>query len=103
VVARGEVWWHEHPTGGARPHLILTRNEAIPLLHQVIAIPTTRTIRGIPTEVALDETDGMPGPCVLALDNIGLIRHALCTSLITTLSAQKLRDVCEALRLAVAC
>jgi mRNA interferase MazF len=103
VVGRGEIWWHEHPIRGARPHLILSRNEAIPLLNQVIAIPTTRTIRGIPTEVALDEADGMPAACVLALDNIGLIRPALCTSLITTLSAQKLRDVCEALRLAVAC
>lgn len=70
MVARGEVWWYESPEAGRRPYLVLTRSEAIPVLRQVLAAPATRTIRGIPTEVGLDRSDGLPEPCVLALDNV---------------------------------
>src|SRR3990172_6698960 len=78
VVARGEIWWYEHPEAGRRPFLVLTRSEAVPVLTQILAVPATRTVRGIPTEVALDESDGMPGPCALSVDNVSLIRPALC-------------------------
>lgn len=103
MVARGEVWWYEHPDARRRPHLVLTRTEAVQVLEQVIAVPATQTIRRIPTEVPLDESDGMPVPCVLTLDNIALIRPTLCTERITTLGIAKLEAVCEALRVATAC
>ena len=103
MVARGEVWWYEDPRAGRRPFLILTRNEAIPVLNQVLAVPATRTIRGIPTEVELDSSDGMPAPCALALDNLTVIRVALCTQRITRLNAERMVAVCEALRHATAC
>ena len=103
MVARGEVWWFEHPTDGRRPYLVLTRTEAIEVLNQVLAVPVTRTVRGIPTEVALDEDDGMPGPCVLSLDNVTLIRPSLCTRRITTLGPARMRAVCDALAVAAAC
>jgi mRNA-degrading endonuclease toxin of MazEF toxin-antitoxin module len=103
VVARGEIWWHEDPNLGPRPHLILSRNVVIPLLNKVIAVPTTRRARGIPTEVALDEDDGMPQPCVLTLDNVSAIRVSLCTERITTLGPDRLHEVCEALRRATSC
>jgi mRNA interferase MazF len=103
VVARGEVWWYEHPRAGRRPFLILTRTEAVAVLNQVLAAPATTTVRGIPTEVGLDRGDGMPRPCVLSLDNVALIRPALCTERITALSPEKLSAVCDALRHATAC
>lgn len=103
MVARGEVWWYEHPESGRRPYLILTRSEAVPVLNQLLGVPATRTIRGIPTEVALDEADGMPSACVLTLDNISLIRKALCTGYITTLSPVRLAEICQALSAATAC
>ena len=103
MVARGEIWWYEHPEAGRRPFLILTRTEAVPVLNQVLAVPATTTVRGIPTEVPLDESDGMPTPCVLTLDNVSLIRPALCTRRIARLGAGKLQAVCEALRVATAC
>jgi mRNA-degrading endonuclease toxin of MazEF toxin-antitoxin module len=31
----------------------------IPVLNQVLAVPATRTIRRIPTEVELDSSDGI--------------------------------------------
>jgi mRNA interferase MazF len=103
VVARGEIWWYEHPRAGRRPFLILTRTEAVAVLNQVLAVPATTTVRHIPTEVALGRRDGMPKACVLSLDNLALIRPALCTKRITTLSADQLSAVCEALRHATAC
>lgn len=103
MVARGEVWWYEHPHAGRRPVLVLTRDEAIPVLNQVLAVPVTTTVRDIPTEVALGRDDGMPADCVLAVDNLTLVRPALCTDRITTLSPAKLRAVCDALGLATAC
>jgi len=70
------VWWYEDPRAGRRPFLILTRDEVISLLNQVLAVPATRTIRGIPTEVALGPDQGMPSECVLSLDNVTLVRPA---------------------------
>ena len=103
MVARGEVWWYERPNHGRRPYVILTRDEAIPVLNQVLAVPATTVVRGIPTEVWLDEDDGMPRPCVATADNTVLIRPALCTERITRLSPVKMAQVCEALRRATAC
>lgn len=103
MVARGEVWWYQDPRAGRRPFLILTRDEAIPVLNQVLAVPATRTVRGIPTEVLLGEADGMPADCALTLDNVTLVRVALCTDRITRLGPDHMQDVCEAMRIATAC
>ncbi len=100
---RGEVWWYEDPRAGRRPFLILTRDAAIPVLNQVLAVPATRTIRGIPTEVLLGPDDGVPADCVLTLDNLTVIRPALCTERITVLEPERLGEVCAALRVAVDC
>jgi mRNA interferase MazF len=102
-VRRGEVWWYEDPGAGRRPFLILTRDAAIPVLNQVLAVPATRTIRGIPTEVPLGPDDGMPDECVLTLDNVTVIRPALCTERLTVVGHERLAEVCAALGLAADC
>lgn len=100
---RGEVWWYEHPADGRRPFLVLTRSEAVPVLTQVLAVPATRTVRDIPTEVSLDEVDGMPSSCVLALDNVVSVRRSLLTEMITTLEPARMSEVCAALATATDC
>lgn len=100
---RGEVWWYEPPDAKARPHLILTRTEVVPLLNDLLAVPATRTKRGIPTEVALDRTDGMPVDCVLTADNLTLIDGSYLTRRITSLTGPRMRSVCEAVRIATGC
>lgn len=100
---RGEVWWYEDPRAGRRPFLILTRDAAISVLNQVLAVPATRTIRGIPTEVPLGPDDGMPAECVLTLDSLTVIRPALCTERITVLGPERLAEACAALSVAVDC
>lgn len=101
--ARGEVWWLEDPDIGRRPALVLTRDPAIPILTWLLVAPVTRTVRGIPTEVALDVEDGMPEPCAVTLDNVRPVRHSLLTTRITTLDPEHMQAVCHALRTAVAC
>lgn len=100
---RGEVWWHEPPDDEPRPFLILTRNEAIAGLEKLVAVPTTQTIRGIPSEVELGGEDGMPGDCVVSNDNITVVRKVLLTRQITTLSPQRMDEVCRALAYATGC
>lgn len=103
LVARGEIWWVEHPDAGRRPFLVLTRQAAVPLLNALLAVPATRTIRQIPTEVALGTDDGMPAECALSLDNMTLVPKELFRSRITRLSVDRLNEVCRALALASGC
>jgi mRNA interferase MazF len=102
-VNRGELWWLEHPEEGRRPVCLLTRHAAIPVLPSVMVAPATRTVRGIPSEVPLDEDDGMPEACALSLDNVTTVRKSLLTEHITRLSPAKLHDVCSALGVASGC
>jgi mRNA interferase MazF len=103
VVARSEVWWVDHPELGRRPYLVLTRQNSIPVLNRVLAVPATRTIRAIPTEVLLDTGDGMPAQCALTLDNLTSIPRELFRERITRLSVQRMSEVCRALSIAAGC
>ena len=44
-----------------------------------------------------------PAPSALTLDNLTVIRVALCTQRITRLNAERMRAVCEALGHATTC
>lgn len=93
----------EHPDWGRRPVLVLTRPAAIPVLKRVTIASISRTIRRIPTEVLLDEDDGMPTRCAVSLDNLGDASQAMLTEHLTTLNESRMREVCVALSAAVGC
>lgn len=103
MVARGEVWWSEAPDRGRRPVVVLTRDAVASRLTSVLVALVTRTIRSIPTEVELDESDGMPVPCVVNLDNVATQPVALLTERITRLGPDRMQRMCEALRHASGC
>jgi len=99
---RGEVWWADlGPLSGKRPVVLLSREEAYAVRTAVSVAPLTRMIRNIPVEVPLDEKDGLPKPCVVNLDSIVTIPRRLLVSRITSLSADKLRLIREAIRFAL--
>ncbi|HKX48271.1 MAG TPA: type II toxin-antitoxin system PemK/MazF family toxin [Gaiellaceae bacterium] len=100
---RGEMWWVEPPEIGRRPHLVLTRDSAIPVLASILVVPATRHVRGIPTEVALTTDDGMPDECALTLDNVTVVDKAFLLERICMLGPEKLDRVCRALSLATGC
>ena len=100
---RGEIWWVEHPDAGRRPACILTRQAAIEVLTSVLVAPATRTVRGIPTEVALSADDGMPADCALSFDNLTTVPKSLLTERIGALPESRRDELCRALRAATGC
>jgi mRNA interferase MazF len=89
--------------GGRRPVVVLTRDEALPRLRNVVVALVTRTVRGVATEVPLGPSDGMPVDCAVSLDNLRTVPQALLTESITRLDAVKLDAVCRALTAATGC
>ena len=100
---RGEVRWAVHPDWPRRPVLVLTRDEAIDRLNEVFVVLATTNIRGLPTEVELGEEDGMPRPCVLNADRVASLPRSYLGDLVTSLSPERLAEVCRALDLATGC
>ncbi len=100
---RGEVWWAELPGAGRRPFLVMTRDQAIGVLHSLLAAPVTRTVRGIATEVPLGDHDGMPEECVVSLDNLRVVPKGALTRRICALGPDRMAAACAALGDAVDC
>ncbi len=68
---RGDICWYTfRPPDKRRPVLILTRNEVMDHLNEIIVVPVTRTIRALTTEVVLSPDDGMPVVCALDFDHV---------------------------------
>jgi mRNA interferase MazF len=101
--AKGEIWWGEGPAGKPRPYLVLTRDEAIPVLKRIVAVPVTRSIRGIASEVPLGEAEGLPSPCVASMDNLVTIRKSMLVRRLGSVGAGRSHEVCEALCAATDC
>ena len=95
---RGEVWWASLPAPfGKRPALTLSRDRAYNIRTAVTVAPVTRSIRGIPVEVALGPEDGMPTACVVNLDDILTISKDRLIERITTLTQDKMKAVSRAI------
>jgi len=94
---QGEVWWAE-AEDKRRPVLVVTRDEAIPVLRWITVAPVTRTVRGIPTEVALGPEHGLPDPCAAAFDNVQPIRRTFLTERVGELAPGEREEICRALR-----
>jgi len=103
MVNRGDIFWFDFPDVGRRPVLVLTRDEAIPVLRKVTVAFVTRSIRGIPTEVRLDEDDGMPAECVVTLDNLRMVSPTQLIEPIASLRGKRMHEVCRALAIATGC
>jgi mRNA interferase MazF len=100
---QAEVWWGEAPDAKARPYLVVTRNEAIPVLRAVLVAPVSRTIRGIATEVPLGGEEGLPVDCIASMDNVLTFPKGMLTRRAGALSPSRLHELCSALRAAANC
>ena len=102
--ARGEVWWCELAEGGRRPVVVLSRDEAIPRLQRTLVGPCTTTIRGLPSEVLLEPgEDPVPRASVVNLDSVEGVSLGTLVERLGRLSDARMRQICEALEIAVAC
>lgn len=83
---------------GRRPVVLLSRDSAYGVRTAVTVAPVTRTIRDIPVEVPLDQSDGLPVHCVANLDDLTTVPKSCVQRRIATLSADKIRLIEHAIR-----
>lgn len=98
---RGEIRWYTFALPDKRrPVLILTRNEVIDSLNEIIVVPITRTIRGLATEVVLTPEDGMPVVSALNFDHVALAQRQRIGALLCSLPEERWTEVRRALLIA---
>jgi mRNA interferase MazF len=102
VVAQAEIWWAE-AADKRRPVLVVTRNEAIPVLTTILVAPVTRTVRHIPTEIPLGSQHGLAVDCAASFDNLQPIRRSVLTQRVGDLGLGGFAAICEALRALADC
>lgn len=73
------------------------------LLHSVICAPVTSTIRGLGTEVALDQDAGLVHPSVANFDNTFLLPRAMLVRRLGRASTATMDAACRALATAAGC
>ncbi len=99
---RGEIRWYTfNAPDKKRPVVILTRNSILKVLGEVTIAPITSTIRDIPTEVILDQKDGMKTVSAINLDHIQTVSKDKVGAYIAKLSEAKLKEVKSALLFAL--
>jgi len=103
-IARGDVRLYRFaPPDKARPVVVLTRDSALAYLSTATVAPVTPTIRGVPSEVRLDEEDGMKAPCAVNLHNAVTVSQGRLGKRVAHLSPPRMREVCAALRFSLGC
>jgi mRNA interferase MazF len=101
---RGELWWCEPLQIGRRPVVVLSRDVAIPRLGRALVAPCTTTIRGLSSEVLLEPgADPISQLSAVNLDSIESVSIAVLVDRIGRLSDERMRQICEALEVAVDC
>jgi mRNA interferase MazF len=103
-VRRGDVrLFRFPPPDKQRPVVVLTRSSALRFLNRATIAPITSTIREVPTEVVLDERDGMRTRCAVSLDNVMTVPQRGLGRRLGGLSPEHLVLVCRALDFALGC
>ena len=98
---RGEIRWYTFRLPDKRrPVLVLTRNDVIDRLNEIIVVPATRTIRGLTTEVVLTPDDGMPAACALNFDHVSLAQRNRIGAVLGSLPETRWSEVQRALLIA---
>ena len=103
-VKRGEVWMYEFKQPDKRrPVVVVARQDAIDLLPAVIVAPVTSTVRGLPSEVVLDETSGLKHRSAVMLDALQCVEQARLRRYVGEVPPATMRALCRALAVAVGC
>lgn len=103
-LSRGDIWRYRFKSPDkVRPVLVLSRHEVIPLLHTVMVAPITSTLRGAPSEVAVGIEHGLKHTSAVNLDHVQTVERSRLVGYVGRLGAERMRDVCRALAIAVGC
>ena len=103
-IARGDVRLYTFaPPDKKRPVVVLTRDSIIPYLSTVTVAPITSTVRGVASEVALHEGDGMKGQCAVNLHNTVTVPQERLGQRVGRLNSLRMEEICTALRYSLGC
>ena len=97
MVAQGEIWLMETPNQKRRPVLVVSRDEVIPVLTNVVVAPLTTTIRDIPTCIPVGAADGIDHDSVATFDNLAAVPKSVLTRRLGELHLGGHRRICDAL------
>ncbi len=97
MVAQSELWLMETPNRKRRPVLIVSRDEVIPVLNNVVVAPVTTTIRAIPTCVPVGPDEGIDHESVATFDNLAAVPKSVLTVRLGSLGVGGRRQICDAL------
>ena len=103
-IARGEVRLYNFARPDKkRPVIVLTRDSAIAYLSTVTVAPITSTVRGVPSEVVLNEEDGMKASCAVNLHNAITVSQERLGKRVAQVSSLRMNEICAALRFSLGC
>lgn len=97
MVAQSELWLMETPNQKRRPVLIVSRDEVIPVLNNVVIAPVTSTIRDIPTCIPVGADEGIDHDSVATFDNLAAVPKTVLTVRLGSLGVGGKRRICDAL------
>jgi mRNA interferase MazF len=80
-----------------RPVLVVSRDEVIPVVNNVVVAPLTTTIRDIPTCIPVGAEEGIDHDSVATFDNLTVVPKAVLTRRLGKLGVGGRRRICDAL------
>jgi mRNA interferase MazF len=78
-------------------------DSAVSYLSTVTVAPITSTIRGVPSEVVLNEEDGVKAPCAVNLHNVVTVSQDRLGKRVAHLSSLRMSEIRAALRFSLGC
>jgi mRNA interferase MazF len=97
MIARGDIRWFRFARPDKRrPVVVLGRPEVMATLSQIVVVPCTTTIRGLPWEVVLDDRDGMAVRCTLRVEWIRAVARLELGARIATFPESRWPEVRQA-------
>lgn len=103
MIAQGDIWFLETPDDKRRPVLVVTRDEAVAVLNNVVVAPVTTSIRRIPTCIPLGREEGIDRESVATFDNLAAVPKSLLTRRLGALGVAGRERICAALRSVADC
>lgn len=96
-VAQGDIWLLETPNLKHRPVLVVSRDEVIPVIRDVVVAPITGTIRSIPTNIPVGMSEGIHKESVATFDALAAVPKAFLTIRLGSLPPERHHEICAAL------
>ena len=103
MVAQGELWLMETPNEKRRPVLVVSRDEVIPVLNNVVVAPVTTTVRDIPTCIPVGPDEGIDRDSVATFDNLAAVPKSVLTRRLGKLGLGGRHRICDALNALANC